>query len=513
MKFNIKKTLLAVAMPLLLSACFDLDQYPKDSLPNDASFKSMADARFWMNGCYESLRSSTQGVYMTTPELQTDLIDIRLGNLGGNVYTWEEFTTSEFSTANIWNKYYQNLANVNNCLENFDQIAATTSQDKAKISTNKGELHLLRALYYSRLAVLFCKPYNATTAQTDLGLPLLKGLWVKDSDLPARSTLEETYSFILSDIAQAEELLKDNTNALGSKVLTPDAALMLKARVLLYKGDWANAYTTANQLVESALYPLAQSEDALRNMWTQDATTETLVQLPMTQLERLDDNARNVAYTNEYASRNNSSGVVTRTFGPAYLPNQWVLDLYESTDLRKEIYYTQKEIRKGQLRDKKNLYIVYKFPGNPNLRLATSLANKAEHQPKIFRIAEAYLIAAEAAYMNGDVAKATEVLNKLRTARKATATTKTGAELLSEIKLERVRELAYEGYRLADLKRWGEGVDRTQRPPQDADYIRNTPAEQYNGLKKEANDYKMVWPIPGEEITRLRGKFVQNPGW
>lgn len=513
MKLYIKNIFVAiVTIPIALASCFDLNQYPQDSLPNEDAFRSMNDAKFWMNGCYENLRKSTHGTYMYRSELQTDLIDIALTKLGGNTYTWEEFTASETTTSNIWSRFYKDLANINNCIEGFEQIPTVGSAEATKLNAYKGELHLLRALYYTRLASLFCKAYDPTTAATDLGLPLQKGLWIKSSELPSRSTLEETYNFILSDISQAETLLVGNTNAVGSRVMTPDAALLLKARVLLYKRDWQGAYEAAAKLIDANTYPLATTETALRNIWAADNTAETLVQLYASATEILDNTSKNVPYTEEYAYM--SGGTLVYTYSPAYLPNKWVLDLYDSTDLRKSVYYTKKRLRSGATSLQDSLYIVYKFPGNPALRPATTRSAKAEHAPKIFRIAEAYLIAAEAAYMSGDEASATTALNKLRTARKASAITATGEALLTEIKQERVRELAYEGYRFMDLKRWNEGVDRKQRPPQDVRFIRVTPPEQYNALKKEASDYKWVWPIPSEDILRMgEQKLKQNPGW
>ncbi|WP_405259281.1 RagB/SusD family nutrient uptake outer membrane protein [Capnocytophaga stomatis] len=509
MKMKIKNIIVGGAS-LLLTGCFSLDQYPQDSFANEDSFNTMNDADFWINGMYENLRESTHGVYMTSSELQTDLIDIRFGTFGGNIYTWEEFTASEPVVQNIWRKYYRNIANINNCIEGFNQIKTESAKEREELTLYKGQLYLTRALYYSKLVTLFCKSYDPATSKKDLGLPLLKKLLVKHTDLPSRSSLEETYDFILQDITQAQEYLKGSQNEEGSRYMTSDAALLLKARMLLYKGEWKQAYDVATSLIQAGTYPLTSSEYALRRVWANDAKQETIVQLYASAVERVDDNARNDSYTGEYVYTYNNKEY--RIFTPAFLPNQWVLDLYEDSDIRKSVYYTQKEIRKGDTDDLKDLYLVYKYPGNPNLR-GTGKAAKAEHEPKIFRIAEAYLIAAEAAYMNNQMGDATRYLNLLRTARKASNITVTGAELLEEIKKERVRELAYEGYRLMDLKRWKEGVDRTIRPAQDIDFIRNNPPEQYKMLKKSADDYRMVWPIPSAEIARMKNKLKQNSGW
>ena len=134
------------------------------------------------------------------------------------------------------------------------------------------------------------------------------------------------------------------------------------------------------------------------------------------------------------------------------------------------------------------------------------------HKPKLFRIAEQYLIAAEAAYRNGDEANALVYLNRLRASRGlTTALTATGDALFTEIQNERNRELAFEGFRLHDIKRWGLGVVRGT--PQNTDAIFTSPANEYHQLNISAGYYKMTWPIPATDITYEKGKWKQNPGW
>ena len=137
------------------------------------------------------------------------------------------------------------------------------------------------------------------------------------------------------------------------------------------------------------------------------------------------------------------------------------------------------------------------------------------HRPKLFRIAEQYLIAAEAAYRNGDEANAKVYLNALRRARilRATSVTATGQALLTEIQNERNRELAFEGFRLHDIKRWGLGVVRGT--PQNVEAIFSSPAQEYYQLNIPAGNYKMVWPLSPSDILYEQGRanWQQNPGW
>ena len=63
----------------------------------------------------------------------------------------------------------------------------------------------------------------------------------------------------------------------GKDTFTKDAVTALKARVLLYKGDWEGAYTAATSLIGS--YALSNNENTLRQAWATDATTESITQL------------------------------------------------------------------------------------------------------------------------------------------------------------------------------------------------------------------------------------------
>ena len=156
--------------------------------------------------------------------------------------------------------------------------------------------------------------------------------------------------------------------------------------------------------------------------------------------------------------------------------------------------------------------MVTKYPDNNDLKINSSGLPTYMHKPKLFRIAEQYLIAAEAAYRNGDEANAKVYLNTLRAARISGATpiTATGNALFAEIQNERNRELAFEGFRLYDIKRWGLGVVRGT--PQNVEAIFSSPAQEYHQLNIPAGNYKLTWPIPAIDINFEKGRWKQNPG-
>lgn len=124
----------------------------------------------------------------------------------------------------------------------------------------------------------------------------------------------------------------------------------------------------------------------------------------------------------------------------------------------------------------------------------------------LFRLAETYLIAAEAYYKMGDSQKAADRINSIRN-RAALP----GKQLEMKIQAsnvnidfildERARELAGELKRWYDLKRTGKLIERTLK---------------YNVLAKRVNKldgHNLVRPIPQSVIDRDSGEFPQNSGY
>ncbi len=120
------------------------------------------------------------------------------------------------------------------------------------------------------------------------------------------------------------------------------------------------------------------------------------------------------------------------------------------------------------------------------------------------RLADAYLLRAEAYWRSGNNAAAAEDINRVR--RRASWPGKeaemeiTAADVTEDFILdERARELVGEGHRWFDLARFGKLVERVKKYNFDA--------------APNIKDYHKLRPIPLDQIDRTEGGYTQNPGY
>jgi hypothetical protein len=498
MKKIIKNTgfLICACLSLFYYSC-DLDRYPFNSIEQTQAFKTLNDAKTLNNALYAQLRGRTYGIYSISADIQGDLYHatVDYGNRRGSVYTWS-FTDDDYDIRDIWSGYYGALSNVNNFLDNIDKIVAKDDAEKASLAGLKGEAYFFRAYYYEKLVKRYAKDYEPATAASELGVPLL--LQFNLDERPGRSTIEQVYTQILNDLKEAKALINTEGSP-GSIRLTKDCIPALEARVYLDMHRYSDAVTAANTLINSNTYPLVTTNDALLNIWAIDAADESILMLFASTPNEL-GNANNVFL---------GYNATLKMFVPDFVPEQWVIDLYDDNDFRKSVYFAKLPVRFSSEASDYELFLLNKYPGNPVL-YSGSISNY-QHKPKVFRIAETHLIKAEALAWDNKDSEALSALNTLRVARGLSALTGiSGDALKAEIKNERIRELIGEGNRIDDLKRWKEGLSR--KDPQNANVVAtilNAPA-----LSKPVTDFKFVWAIPSRDMTTNPGlKGQQNPGW
>jgi hypothetical protein len=374
------------------------------------------------------------------------------------------------SIPNYWESIYSQIFAANNAIDGLTNSTSLSTTVKQQLL---GEAKFVRAFFYFYLVNMYGD------------IPLVLNLDYKVNALLPRAPVATVYKHIINDLQEAESLMSDiylkgdastAYTSGGEERVRPTrwAATAMLARAYLYTGDYVNAEIAATTLINHAsLYRLTPlSESFLKN------NKEAIWQLqPIGTEERA-----NTGEGRLFVLPSTGPGAIN----PVYL-NTWLLNSFETDDLRKTnwidsvvaggnaYYYAQK----------------YKI-GN--------VASPTLEYPTILRLAEQYLIRAEARAAKNDIQGAQNDLNiiRIRAGLPNTAAA-TKPELLNAILGERQRELFTEwGHRWFDLKRSGR-----------IDKIMSVVTPTKNGTWQP---YQALFPIPQTDIDRAPN-LSQNPGY
>ena len=483
------------AAAVSMTSC--LEKIPGDYIPEKEGMKTLPDAEQTLTGIYSAYMSGSlySGYLTLLPDIQADLVYAVQGNSNtyGTHWLWDIRSTNAEIEA-VYGALYRVIGRCNFYLDQVEELRSSLTIDEEIqiLDYYTGEVYCARALAYSELIKCFCEAYDPATASSDLGVVLSDTYFGEQPK--KRSTLEESYAFVLADLAKAEELLDEENDWYGSVYFTQAAAHALHARVALYMQDWDSAIEHSTKLIDrrdvfslatTDIYSGAQSY--IDYMWTNDLSFEIIWKVGFTVTSyggALGQVFLN--YNNDYTY-----------YYPDYVPAQWVLNLYASNDERYSAYFAN-----AQTGYSHQLVwpLLVKYYGNE-----TFMPNMIYHvnMPKPMRLAEQYLIRAEAYCRKGQYSAGSADLAALNSARyTGNASASLNAEnWLETISNERVKELYMEGFRLHDLKRWNKGFERT---PQ------SMTQKEGSSLKIEAGNPLFVWPIPKNELEAPGAEILPN---
>lgn len=428
---------------LLSSAAFltscgkQLEQVPSSSRAEDQSIETVSDLKLAVNGVYAALNN--QFGYSGETALYADAKggDIKAISTGNNqTLTLHTFRTDKNSS--ISDGAYQVFSTVsgrvNNILKYAPSIAESAPQaDKARAKDYVGQLYALRGLAHLELARLYCYiPSSGVNVDAKYsGIPIINQVFPRSHQFQ-RSTLRETYDFVISDLTKALETLSKEKIA-NSGNLNYWATAGLLSRAYLYNGDWQNAYKYASEVISSSGYKLYTPEEYL-TVWSKTGTSESLFEVLTTDKDN--------AGLNSIGSYTNPSGYAE--FGTSESFLSW-LRANRADDIR-----TQSITERANADGGNKGYYTIKYPGQAGASSPTGVNNF-----KVIRLSELYLIAAEALLKGAtasDGKTALDYYNALRSQRFTSytaATTVTLEDILSERRIE----LFCEGHRLFDLVR------------------------------------------------------------
>ena len=508
-----KKILLALTLiGGMLTSC-DMDKSAFGTLDDETGIRDLNDIENFTNQLYNALRSKTAGSWIYYQEIQMDLFHgLKDNGNNGGMFANSNILSSDQDIEEMWASLYSTISDANFIIEKIENMRSNTVDPTTDIELEHhyGEALFTRAFCYVWLADHFCQTYSEEKAGLKaLGLPLVTKYHPSSdrSTYPGRSTLGETFDLIDSDLISAYNALKAyqaiKAPEQNDAYLNVYTVAALQARVALLKGDNATALAKAREVIESKVYELTGIA-GYSNLWSWDTGSEVIFRPFMS------SNELGVSTSSGWFLSNNEQSAF-------YIPTYDMISMYldkdgsSSSDVRFITFFT--EYNKLQVNGSTYKCVVFnKFPGNENLKTGTQ--RNFVNMMKPFRLSEMYLIAAEAS-AKSDPTAANKYLNDLRTNRiiNYKPVTLSGAELMTAIKTERLKELIGEGFRMSDLRRWHQGFSRNPNHMENP-ALNEIINPKGAAVSYEPDDYRFVWPIPSAEIQsnpQLDGQ--QNPGY
>jgi len=482
------------------------------------------------------------------------------GNTAGNTYPHYSYNNL-LQPANInstglhfvWKTFYRSI---NTCNTAIEKIPGSPISDDLK-KVREGEVRFLRAFYYYHLVETFG------------GIPLRTKATAEPEYEAVRASVDDIYNQIIEDLKLSYEYLDGKVAPASERgrVIQPAAAALL-ARVYLTRNDNENALLYANKVINDysfslnnnykALWDINNSSGASNNevIWFVNYSADN----NLNDYGRYDDvgyfwlweggNHSHMLYLPNLNTPGLTGTLETGRSLAQYMPSKYLIDLYdERKDARFDgtfrmvwfannppdlpanmnlgdtvlvisktpvsaayraskpyVIYDINDIYEadGKAKEPRWRYpALFKFhdPSRTNVNVVES-----KRDAFVFRLAEMYLIAAEASMKLSRNAEAAGYVNMVReraalpgkAAEMRIAATDINIDFLLD---ERSREFAGEQLRWFDLKRTGKFTERLKKYNPDA--------------APNVQEYHTLRPIPQNEIDVLRNKseFTQNPGY
>lgn len=497
-------TILALASLIALSSC-ELTLYPEtgysegnvkvDESANESQYSTREDMKGLRDAIYSSWTKDIQEKgyldWLVYAECRAD------NAYGGNPGTGElmaiEANKQDGENKNVvrdWDWYQGQVSNCNNIICNIDRIKESDPEmTDQEYREWKSEAYCWRAWNLFQMSQIWGDIPLVNTIPPAITSENIEEVY--DAYFPGRTPMADIYAQIIKELEFACENAPD-VDPGNKHLFTKAFAHGMLARVYAEATarDW-NEVADHCAAVESFGYELV---DDYGEMWAYDEndavrnTKESIFEITWT--------------------RSSGNWVWMMFHRNAYNPDDsysWIKWITPSRDLI-AAYDAEGD------KERKNACIVYDeaiwsnyYPGDAYAFMHKCPTNASS--TVLMRLGEIYLLHAEALAMNGDLAGATEYVNKIRTRAgiKTISVPSSQEAMIDAILKERRLELAFEGFRFFDLLRHGFDKAKTVHdamPQQDSYWQPRFP------LTEET----VLMPIPQTALDN-NPSLVQNPGY
>lgn len=536
------RVLLVFAGLLSGIACKKLDLVPTNKFTDETFWTSTEKASTVLSKAYSQMFNA--GYFFYNDAMSDNAYNGRGDQAGVNSIAAGLADASLARFREEWNGHYECIKTCNIFLANVDRVPGMDETVKNRMI---GEARFIRAYQHFQLLTWYGD------------VPLLdKDISVAEAQAVSRSPRADVLNFVLAELDASGALLQTNTElaAADRGRITKGAAQALKARVLLYEGRWSDVIAATEPLITGSAYGSYSLMNDYESQFLpqNEYNGEVIMDLqfvpefrtqnyffdiaPLAVGARLNALAPTQELVNDYIMLN---GRAINESGSGYDEN----DPYTNRDPRfyKTIVYNGYEWKKPD----GSTQIIYTKPGaDPNATKLDEYAPGGVSSPTgyyirkyydpasvnnfnsglnliLIRYADVLLMYAEAKNELGqmDAAIWDQTIGALR--RRAGFTEDAALNfdaglgqsgLQTVIRRERRTELALEGLRIFDIRRWRTAETvlngwahgaKFGEPTIDNGYI------QANQRSFDASKH-YLWPIPRDE-RNLNPNLSQNNGW
>lgn len=501
-----KRQTLSLWVLLALSSCTQsLDLNPLDQISSATFWKTKGDFDKALTANYASLQADPWAVELPVWNCLTDD-----GFAQHNSGSAKEITSGSISpstggyVSGVYSESYKAIARANIFLS---QLAGYGNSDITESDRKRyeAEVRFLRAFYYFQLYHLY--------GDVPLVLEPLTLETQNQPKVPAADILKQ----ILADLDYAIANLSTSPYPQNGGHAAVSSAQAFKARVLIFA-----AYGDTGTPDPTLLTQVRELSTQVKTLYTLSPKFEDLFR------DAGQKNNPEIIFSINFLAPNN-----TRPWDMYYgdwlvaSPLQNFVDAFECTDglsygvspltdkkepfknrdsrLAKTVFIDHPDFGDGRVHIPSNSrptgYGVMKFLAPENIPYGFSTLS--QQNAVVLRLAEVLLLYAEAQNeLAGPDASVYEAINAVRqrSAMPALPTGLTKAQMRERIRHERRIELAFEGLRYYDLKRW-----------HIAGQVLNNVKDSFVPYKFEDKFYK--WPIPQAEIDKSGGVLKQNENY
>jgi hypothetical protein len=473
---TIYKYLALAAVMVSFSACKkELGALPKNSKVDEITIVDQGTAQIALNGAYYTFANATQ---TKTGWQMHQIIPASLAGYlgyGFGTQSYEENMNSGLDT--FWPESYVLLNTTNGVLKGVTGLADNKFSGNRK-KEMLGEAHFLRAYAHFKLLSYYAEWYKPNST---LGVLLRDELSTLSNINKARSTVAESYSFILADL---DDAIANAPAANPKYYATKWAAMALKMRVLMSRGapaDYTEIISLADSVINNSSYVLeANVEDIFHTKGL--SSTEVILGLQPQALQVADPYSKSKQYWPGASS------------------------LYVAKDALKTLYANDPRLAWmiGSSNPSASAPDTYYFSKFYRENTAPSVVSETDYA---IRLTEVYLLKAEAIVRSGgNLADAKALVHTIQSKAGITATVNntnylavenagTPAVLLVEIYKETVRSLVAE-----DGMEW---MALLRLPFATVQQIKPTITSQI----------QYILPVPADEFKYNPSFGDQNPGY